>query len=119
MLTEMGVPVALIDDTGVLAPDMAGRIALNPMGAATSTYLDRPEDMVFATDLVVGAWIHTRSVIRHHAPGPAGATVDVHATVVERFEQRGRRAVADVRIELDGQPLATLVHEAIVDLTGA
>lgn len=73
---------------------------------------------VFATDLVTGAWIHTRSIIRHHAPGPTGATVDVHATVVDRFERRGRRAVADVRIELDGRPLATLEHEAIVDLTG-
>lgn len=74
---------------------------------------------IFTTDLVRGAWIHTRSTIRHHAPGPAGATVDVHATVVDRFERRGRRAVVDVLIEHDGEPLASLEHEAIVELTSA
>jgi len=74
---------------------------------------------VMSTDLVNGAWIHTRSVIRHHAPGPAGATVDVHATVVDRFERHGQRAVIDVLIEHEGRPIATLEHEAIVDLTPA
>ncbi len=73
---------------------------------------------IFSTDLVNGAWIHTRSLIRHHAAGPAGATVDVQATVVDRFDRRGHRAVVDVLIEHDGRPLATLEHEAIVDLTG-
>ena len=70
---------------------------------------------IFTTDLVRGSWIHTRSIIRHHAPGPAGATVDVHATVIDRFERSGERAVIDVLIELDGKPLATLEHEAIVE----
>ena len=74
---------------------------------------------IMSTDLVNGAWIHTRSIIRHHAPGPAGAGVDVHATVVDRFERGGRRAIIDVLIEHEGRPLATLEHEAIVDLTGA
>ncbi len=73
---------------------------------------------LFATELVTGAWIHTRSIIRHHAAGPAGATVDVHAAVIDRFERHGRRAVVDVRIEHAGRVLATLEHEAIVDLTG-
>jgi acyl dehydratase len=72
---------------------------------------------VFAAELVRGAWIHTRSIIRHHAAGPAGAIVDVHATVVDRFERSGRRAVADVVIEHDGVVLTTLEHEAIVELT--
>ena len=54
-----------------------------------------------------------------HATVPPDATVDVHATVAERFEQRGTRAVADIRIELDGRPVVTLEHEAIVDLTTA
>jgi hypothetical protein len=65
---------------------------------------------------VRGPWIHTRSLIRHHALGPAGATVDVFATVVEEFERNGRRAVCDVRIELDGRVLVTIEHEAIVEL---
>jgi acyl dehydratase len=72
---------------------------------------------IMSADLVNGAWIHTRSIIRHHAPGPAGATVDVHATVIDRFERHGQRAVIDVLIEHEGRPIATLEHEAIVDLT--
>lgn len=74
---------------------------------------------IMSTDLVRGAWIHTRSIIRHHALGPAGATVDVHATVVDRFERHGHRAVIDVLIEHEGRPIATLEHEAIVDLRSA
>ena len=74
---------------------------------------------VFSTDLVNGAWIHTRSIIRHHAVAPVGAVVDVHATVVDRFRRGGSRAIADVLIEHDGQPIASLEHEAIVDLTAA
>ena len=74
---------------------------------------------IMSTDLVSGPWIHTRSIIRHHAPGPAGAVVDVHATVIDRFERRGHRAVIDVLIEHDGRPIATLEHEAIVDLAGS
>ncbi|MDW3215128.1 MAG: MaoC family dehydratase [Ilumatobacteraceae bacterium] len=74
---------------------------------------------VFSTDLVDGAWIHTRSVVRHHAPGPLGATVDVHATVVDRFERGGTRAVVDILVEHDGRPIVTLEHEAIVDLSTA
>lgn len=74
---------------------------------------------VMAVELVRGAWIHTRSFVRHHAPGPAGATVDVHATVVDRFERHGHRAVVEVLIELAGRPLASLEHEAIVELPGS
>lgn len=74
---------------------------------------------VFSTDLVDGSWVHTRSIVRHHAPGPIGATVDVHATVVDRFERGGTRAIVDVLIEHAGQPLASLEHEAIIDLTTA
>lgn len=74
---------------------------------------------IMSTDLVNGSWIHTRSIVRHHAPGPIGATVDVHATVVERFQRGGTRAVIDVLIEHDGRPITTLEHEAIVDLTTA
>jgi len=44
---------------------------------------------------------------------------DVHAVVVRRFQRHGERAVADIRIEVDGRPVATLEHEAIVDLSTA
>ena len=71
---------------------------------------------VFHTDLVRGSWIHTRSIIRHHGVAPADGVADVHAVVVRRFQRHGERAVADIRIEVDGHPVATLEHEAIVDL---
>lgn len=71
---------------------------------------------VFSEELVRGSWIHTRSIVRHHDVGPVGATVNVRATVVDRFVRRGERAVADISIELDGRPIATLEHEAIIDL---
>lgn len=71
---------------------------------------------VFSTDLVDGSWVHTRSIIRHHATCPVGVTIDVHATVVDRFERGGSRAIADIVIEHDGRTIATLEHEAIVDL---
>jgi len=74
---------------------------------------------IMSTDLVNGAWIHTRSIVRHHATGPADGVVDVHATVVDRFERHGQRAVIDVLIEHEGRPIVTLEHEAIVDLSPA
>jgi acyl dehydratase len=71
---------------------------------------------VFSTDLVRGAWIHTRSAIRHHGVAQGGDVVDVHAVVVDRFERGGERAVADIRIELDGHTIVTIEHEAIIAL---
>ena len=72
---------------------------------------------VMSTDVVRGSWIHTRSIIRHHAVAHQGTTVVVHATVVDRFVRHGERAVVDVVIEHDGAPVATIEHEAIIDLT--
>lgn len=74
---------------------------------------------VVHADVARGSWIHMRSIIRHHAAAPAGATADVHAVVVRRYQRGGERAVLDVRIEIDGRAVATLEHEAIVDLTTA
>ncbi len=74
---------------------------------------------VFHTDLVRGSWIHTRSIIRHHGVASADGVADVQAVVVRRFQRHGERAVVDIRIEVDGRPVATLEHEAIVDLSTA
>jgi acyl dehydratase len=71
---------------------------------------------IYSLELVRGPWIHTRSVVRHHGLGPSGATVDVRATVVDEFERHGRRAVCDVLIEHEGRLLASIEHEAIVEL---
>ena len=71
--------------------------------------------MVYA-EVARGSWIHTRSIVRHHATAAAGSFADVHAVVVRRFESHGERAILDVHIEVDGVLVATLEHEAIVAL---
>ena len=72
---------------------------------------------VFAADLVHGPWIHLRSSIRHHGLASAGAVATVHATVIDRFQRRsGERAIVDVVIEVNGNLVATLEHEAIIAL---
>lgn len=73
-------------------------------------------NQVVHADVARGSWIHTRSIVRHHAIAPAGALADVQAVVVRRFEAHGERAVLDVRVEIDGVVVATLEHEAIVAL---
>jgi acyl dehydratase len=60
--------------------------------------------------------VHTRSVVRHHALVRGGATATVRSVVVDRREQGGERAVADIHIEVDGTVVASLEHEAIVAL---
>ncbi|MAT05146.1 MAG: hypothetical protein CL424_08895 [Acidimicrobiaceae bacterium] len=71
---------------------------------------------VFSTDLVRGSWIHTRSTIRHHGVARRGDVVDVTASVIDRFERSGERAVVDLRISLRGRPIASVEHEAIIAL---
>lgn len=63
-----------------------------------------------------GSWIHTRSIIRHHAAAPVGAEAAVHAAVVRRFDAHGERAVLDVHVTVSGTVVASLEHEAIVAL---
>ena len=73
---------------------------------------------VMIRHLVDGPWIHTRSRIVHHSAAMVGATALVEAKVVDRFEtRRGNRAVIDVDISVDGGPVATVRHEALVSLT--
>ncbi len=73
---------------------------------------------VFSTQLVDGAWVHTRSIIRHLGLARPGETAVVEAFEIDRFETRsGERAVVDVRISIDGTPVAAVEHEAIVRLS--
>lgn len=74
---------------------------------------------IFSTDLVRGAWIHTRSEIRHHGVAQGGDVVDVHTVVTKRFQRGGERAVADIRFELDGHTIVSIEHEAIIALDGS
>ncbi|MEZ5218199.1 MAG: MaoC/PaaZ C-terminal domain-containing protein [Ilumatobacteraceae bacterium] len=70
--------------------------------------------------VVRGSWIHTRSIIRHHALAHEGDTATVRSRVVRRFQTTtGERAVLDLVIEVDGRPIASLEHEAIVALNAS
>ncbi|MFT3852931.1 MAG: hypothetical protein QM733_09360 [Ilumatobacteraceae bacterium] len=100
---EAGDDLTIYRERGIVHP------AVWPAVANTVTH----------AELVRGPWIHLRSIVRHHAVVPAGATADVYAVVVRRSQRSGERAVLDVRIEVDGRPVATLEHEAIVDLSTA
>lgn len=70
---------------------------------------------VFQNHVVRGQWIHTRSIVRHHGLARAGSQAIVRSTIVQRFDKSGERAVADVHIEVDGNVVASLEHEAIID----
>jgi acyl dehydratase len=70
---------------------------------------------IFAVQLVDGPWVHTRSVIRHLDVARPGEVALVEAWLVERFDSRaGERARVDVRVSVDGRPVATIDHEAII-----
>lgn len=72
---------------------------------------------MFATQLVRGPWVHTRSRVTHLGGARPDAAAVVEAFLVDRFTTRaGERAVLDVRISVDDQPVAAVEHEAIVGL---
>ncbi len=71
---------------------------------------------MFHEQLVRGAWIHTRSHIRHHALAPLGENAVVRGVVFDRFVRRGLRAVADIDITVAGVVVASIEHEAIIDI---
>jgi acyl dehydratase len=71
---------------------------------------------IFHAQLVRGSWIHTRSDIVHHRLVRNGEVAHIDATVVERYRRGGERAVALVVISVAGEAVATLRHEAIIDL---
>jgi len=72
---------------------------------------------LFSTQLVDGAWVHTRSAIRHLGGARPGETVVVEGWLVDRFAGRsGERAVVDVRVSVGNRPVAVIEHEAIVRL---
>lgn len=68
------------------------------------------------TQVARGSWIHTRSIVRHHATATLGATAIVRSNVVRRFESHGERAVLDLEVSVGGVLVASLEHEAIVAL---
>jgi acyl dehydratase len=74
-------------------------------------------NQLFHHQLARGGWVHTRTRFQHHAVATHGDRVLVQAEVIRRFTKpSGERAVARVAITRDGQPIATLEHEAIIAL---
>jgi acyl dehydratase len=73
-------------------------------------------NQIVHTQVARGSWIHTRSIVRHHDLARVGCVAVVRSTVVNRFQSHGERAVLDVVIEVDGVPVASIEHEAIVAL---
>ncbi len=73
---------------------------------------------VFATQLVDGAWVHTRSRIRHLGAAAPGDTVVVESWELDRFSTRsGERAIVDMRMTVDDRLVCAVEHEAIVRLS--
>lgn len=98
--TRAGDDLALYHDLGLVHPAVWPALA----------------NHIVHTQVARGSWIHTRSIVRHHATAAGGSFADVHAVVVRRFESNGERAIVDVHIEVDGVLVASLEHEAIVAL---
>ena len=72
---------------------------------------------VFIDNLVTGPWIHVRSKIYHEGVAPIGAAVRVESNLLDRFASRaGERALVDMRVFANDQPVATIEHEAIIVL---
>lgn len=86
-------------------------------GIAHATSWPRIANQFCHEQLVSGSWIHVRSKIQHLGLAPVGSIIRATATVAERFDSRaGERAVLDVRISADRQPVAAIEHEAIIRL---
>ena len=106
---------------GDLGADYAGR-AGDDLGLCERPGVVHPGvwpalgNQIMHTQLVRGAWIHTRSIVRHHSLAPAGATAEVRSRVVRRFTAHGERAVIDVHIAVDSAVVASMEHEAIIEL---
>jgi hypothetical protein len=94
-----GDDLAIYDDRKILHPVSWMRIA----------------NQFFHEQIVTGPWIHVRSSLAHHGVAAHGSTIDATARIIDRFDSRaGERAILDVRVSADGQPVATYEHEAII-----
>lgn len=72
---------------------------------------------VFVEQMVNGAWVHTRSRVAHRATAAPGDVVVIEAFEIDRFETRsGERAVVQMEMTIDDNPVVVVEHEALVRL---
>jgi hypothetical protein len=75
-------------------------------------------NLVFQSQLARGPWVHTRSKVRHHAAAREGAdAVVTGALCLRELRRSGERAAAILEVSASGTLVATLWHEAIIDLS--
>lgn len=108
-------PMVAVLDEGLAGYARRVGAASGPPDAAHPVVWPVLANRLFATQLVDGPWIHTRSAVRHVASVRPGATVVVEAWLVDRFSSRaGERAVVDLRFTVDDRLVAAVEHEAVV-----
>jgi len=73
-------------------------------------------NLVVHREVARGAWIHTASRVTHHGLAPVGATARVDAHIVDMVVRLRTRARLAVTVTIDAGLVATIDHEAIVDL---
>lgn len=96
-----GDDLTLYDQLGVVHPVIWANLA----------------NRVFKQFLVTGPWVHVRSKFFHQALAPVDAALRIESVLVDRFDSRaGERAVVDLVISANDQPVVTIEHEAIVVL---
>jgi hypothetical protein len=71
---------------------------------------------VVHTQIATGSWVHTRSIIRHHALVHAGAMCRIESAIVDRFNAGGERVVLDLHFIVDNTVVTSIEHEAIIKL---
>lgn len=99
LAVRLGDPLDIYDRDGVVHPAAWPSIA----------------NTVMHTQVVEGAWIHTRSRIHHRSIAYEGEQLVVQGTVFERFDSRvGERAVVDFVMSVGDRVVAEIEHEAIV-----
>ncbi len=74
-------------------------------------------NQVTKANFVTGPWIHVRSRILHLGPAVSGTPAVAESRLLDRFATRaGERVLIDVRVSIDGRPVAAIEHESIIDL---
>ncbi|OXT02902.1 type IV secretion system protein VirD4 [Notoacmeibacter marinus] len=57
MIAGLGIPVAVLDDMGVMGPDCPYRVSLNPLGGVVAAHRHHGMDLVFASENANQAFI--------------------------------------------------------------